>query len=512
VENLALDKETTYTTVSAVDPLVLRHEGVSNGYDLVLPEVVDLRHFINFDGLSYLHVKHPRTFNKITLTITSAQLTVSDTFTVQYYNNSDPAGPQWEAVPGLVNNTLGQQYGSLGGLYNIPFGQLGTNTIEFDMPPGWSPKDGYYQIRMGDRDIDLTPFTLTAASVTMIDPVADGLQQIMAKAPDGWSLDPAGELATAVPVYMHFSDESVLAALVQLAEQTGEHFVLSPTGRRVWWLGTGQQDSGLRAMATASPDDSTMAITSLQRTSDSYDLCTRLYAYGGGYGLGRLTMEQAVPVGGSTYTLGPDGAYMQNDAAVALYGRIDRRQDFPEIVPIDVSPDQVMIASTALYRRVWETLKRRSALQYAYTLAVVPGRYSVWPGQMLSVIYHEWIGGYHAVDIDASLWVLEVRQEIGADGVRLAGLTVATVDRAPGNDYHTVARWMQSTQNERSVRLPESGLVSRGSGTPIAMAITNGQVTGVRRVTPVPDGWYRVSEIGTIKFVGGVATYMEPAL
>ncbi|NCN96094.1 MAG: hypothetical protein GW928_01175, partial [Rhodoferax sp.] len=58
-------------------------------------------------------------------------------------------------------------------------------------------------------------------------------------------------------VYLQLADETVLEALIRTAETTGEHFILSPTGRQVLWLRADQRASGLRAVSGGDP----MAIT-----------------------------------------------------------------------------------------------------------------------------------------------------------------------------------------------------------------------------------------------------------
>ena len=190
------------------------------------------------------------------------------------------------------------------------------------------------------------------------------------------------------------------------------------------------------------------------------------------------------------YTLGAGGAYLEATAAVAIYGRIDKREDYPDIAPADASAPQIVNAANTLYDRVYVALRRKSQLQYAYSLAVVPNQYPLWPGQTIHVDYHEWVDAFHAVNIDTTLWVLEVAQSISAAGVQVVGLTVATIDYWPASDYRAVAQLMGKVQTERSVDLPETGYTSLGSGTPSYIAVQNGQVVSVGRTTTAPDGSY----------------------
>lgn len=505
---LDLFEAVDYPTTAAVDPAILRFQSYTAGNDLTLPAAVDLSPYVDDNSReTFLYVQHPRTFNKISLTLTALNSTLTDTFQLQYYNAQEPGKPTWETVGGLVNNSAAPHPEDPASDWIIPFGIAGETTIEFDPPLGWSPLDGLYIIRMFDQVADLTSFTVSAASVTVVEPVSDGLARIMALAPAGWSLDPAGEYATAAPVYMQFAGESVLSALVMLAEQTGEHFVKSPAARRVWWLGNSQADSGLRAVQGSEPTDTTMLITALSRTSDSYELYTRLYAYGGGVGDGRLTIATAgnalLPAG---WVRDPEGLWLENTNASATYGRIDRREDYPDIAPVDASVTQVAHAAGMLLERMRNALLRKSQLQYAYRLDVAPGPYAVWPGQTLRVTYHEWVDGYHAVNIDADLVVLEISERVSSAGVRVAGMTVATVDYTPANDYSAVARMMGSVRQERSTSLPASDFTSNRAGVPVALNIKNGQIAGIRRVNAVEDRWHNVQNISQIKTTNGIIT------
>jgi hypothetical protein len=275
----------------------------------------------------------------------------------------------------------------------------------------------------------------------------------------------------------------------------------------VWWLGPTGGNSGLRAAQVAQRDDQTMAITGLRRTADSYDLCTRLYGYGSGTGGGRLTIATAGDaILAAGYVRDPDGLYLENETATALYGRIDRVEDFPDVTPIDPSVTQTTYAANELLNRMYIILRRTSQLHYSYALEVVPGRYDIWPGQTLRVVYHEWVDGYHAVDIDAELSVLEISQQITADGVRLASMIVSTSSQAPPTDANTLARLINRVRQMRSVDVPSSSFMSSRAGVPVTMQILGGKITAVSRVDPVEDRYHDLQGVLSIKTTNGLVT------
>ena len=409
---------------------------------------------VNLDPTNMIYVRYARQFSRITFNLNTFNTTETSTLQIQYYNSTEN---KWEQVAGLINTT---NTGS--GDHITPFGQDGY--IEFDVPGAWTKLGSYYTIRIFDQTADLSQFYIQTCTVQIVEPVKDGLQRIMALAPEGWSLDPAGvyvteahlEEAARKGVYMQFAGESVLGALVLLAEQTGEHFTLSASARRVWWIGVAQEASGihavqesddtLQAFASDATSEAIMIITDLSKASDSYELYTRAYAYGAGVGSGRLTMEKTTR-STAGYVLGAAGAYLENTAAIGTYGRIDNREDYPDIAPTDASAAQIINAANALYDRVYEALRRKCQIQYAYSLEVIPSRYEVWPGQTIRMDYHKWVDAFHAVNISSlALWVLETTQIIDASGLQTVALTVATVDYWATNDFRAVAKLMGKVQ------------------------------------------------------------------
>jgi hypothetical protein len=190
----------------------------------------------------------------------------------------------------------------------------------------------------------------------------------------------------------------------------------------------------------------------------------------------------------SGYVIGTN--YLEHTASIALYGRIDWREDYPDIVPTDDSTAQQTNAANALLDRMYHTLRRKAALQAAYDLTVVPTIYEAWPGQTIHVAYHEWVDGYHAVDIDAALVVLEVTQQVTATGPRLTSFVVSSVDVWPDNDERYLSQIVSNGLSSRSFDTAATGLSSVLAGTPTQMSVKAGQITSINRAIPVTDTWW----------------------
>lgn len=463
---------------------------VASDVTLSLPANVDLEP----GPANALVIGYTETFARIDLTLTSPYNSAAASVKTQYYNS---VSNEWVSLAGVQNTTI---------VDGKPFAQSGY--ISFETPAGWGKLDGRYLIRVWCEDVNLTTFRLTAVRVHEILPTSDALQIVMALAPPGWTLDAAGLFATEADVYLPISGGSALAALVRLAAQTGEHFRLGASARRVHWLGSAQDASGLRALAVAEASAGTMPLLSLQQVSESSEMFNRLYVYGGGAGDGRLTLADTTRIAPAGFSLSATDSYIEDLGAQSEYGRIDSAETFSDITPIDISQSARVNAANSLFDRGFEILRRKSQLQVAYDLAVVPGAYRVYPGQTVRVTYDEWMEEYHAVHIDDDLVVLETVEQFDETGINTVRLTVAVVDYWPENDYRAVARSLGDIQTERSVKLPQTGLDSASIGIPTFLAIQAGAVVAINKVVPVPDGVY--SPVDILVFQGGVVTAVNP--
>lgn len=274
------------------------------------------------------------------------------------------------------------------------------------------------------------------------------LADIIALAPSGWSLDTTnGYGSTETAIYARFAGESVLTALVKVAEALGEHFHLG-SGRSVVWTRDDLTASGVRAVRVASPlaveGRSEMAlIVELEKSSDAYDLATRVYPFGAGQGETRLTLAASTDAAPSGYTISRTGNYIERDAAVSSYGRIERYVQWKEIAPLSNTDADVEAAANALQAQATEWLSRNSAPYASYRLKAAKLDAAVEPGETIRVVYNEYAAGYHAIAIDADLVVLEATTEIDKAGLRTTALQVSTVDRWPANDPTQIVGQLQ---------------------------------------------------------------------
>lgn len=255
-----------------------------------------------------------------------------------------------------------------------------------------------------------------------------------------------------VRVYHVYEGESVLAALVKLAELTGMHFRLG-AGRQVVWLYNATPSSGVRAIQTGDPvaaesNANVCLITGLSVEQDSYALISLITPWGAG----RMNLDgtdRAAPAG---YTLDIPNNTMRRDAASTQYGYATKHEFFRDIGPaVDADDPNYAAALTnaknMLFDAALEFLRRASYPQVAYRLQVTKLDAEILPGQTIRVVYRGFVDGYKWIDIDTDLIVLEATTEVTDQGVHTPALLVALVDRWPASDLDVLARAVQNASS-----------------------------------------------------------------
>jgi hypothetical protein len=301
------------------------------------------------------------------------------------------------------------------------------------------------EISGDDRMRELTYTQVGALAISGTTGPAD----IIALAPSGWALNLTdGYDETLKSVDYTFEGESVLAALVKLAELTGEHFRLS-SGKNVVWMQKDQPDSGIRAIQGADPyaietNTDVCLITDLEELQDSYDAYVgRVYAYGTGSGMDRVTFSGGT-IGAAGWSIGSDskGDYLQHDATYSAYG-IERYQTYK-----DITEPQMLVE--IVYE--WMVRQLAPAKSYRLTIAKLDQR-TLTVGSTIRVIYQDWKKDVYSgdkvkvVDIDEDLVILETTGRVDQNGMRTVGLVVSTVDKWPEKDSDKIARLVMESQN-----------------------------------------------------------------
>jgi len=256
-----------------------------------------------------------------------------------------------------------------------------------------------------------------------------------------WSIDSTGHSETSKDVLLTFAGESVLEALIRVAEITGDHFKLG-TGRTIKWLYETDLTNATPILrcerATVNQkawesNDEIAILLEAPRVVDTYDLVTRLYPYGGGSGDDRITLAHTTRAAPTNYILDKTNNYIGRPAATNTYGLVEREEVWGDINPEVENDTGREAASNKLFDAAFEHLKRFSQPQVVYNLKLTKCERLLEPGDCLRVIWHEWRpgSGEHVIDIDALVYVLEATVRYDQSGAMTTEAMCSTIDRWP---------------------------------------------------------------------------------
>jgi hypothetical protein len=311
-------------------------------------------------------------------------------------------------------------------------------------------------------------------------------QNIIALAPTGWTLDTVNGHDVTIKAIAHaFEGESVLNAFVRLAEITGEHFRIS-SDRKVVWIqridAGAATASGVRAIQGGDPialesNPAVCLITDLEVLQDTYDLITRVYPYGVGNGDARATLTGTTK-SWAGYTVSTTNNYICRDAAEVTYGQIDRYISWKDITDADT-----------LAEATYEHLVRYSFPYLSYRIGLSGLKSALLPGTTLKVVYHRWVDGYHAVNIDTDLYILGVTNQIDDNGYRTIAVDVASLDRWYESDESATMGGTGKARDYYTYPQPQgAGEVGSGSATDGQILTANGSGATAWETFTIPDG------------------------
>lgn len=280
---------------------------------------------------------------------------------------------------------------------------------------------------------------------------AAALAAVAAYVPVGWTLTPDGGPPNDL-VYGRFNGESVLAAIIKIADKSQNHFYRG-VGRTVVYANA-FTPSGIRAIQ-AGPDDlvaETCAVTRVREQIDTYDLITRIYPKGSGNGDVQLTLAATTRTAPTGYVLDTTNNYIEHTASAATYGRREQVLEYREIGPISNTNADVEAAANALFDAALEELTRRSTelVQATYDLGIAGCSSLLRPMQSIRLVIDDAAAG---MAVDADLNILEATWRITANEVQTTGLIVTNADRWPASDTDAIVGSM--TQGQVYQALPQ---------------------------------------------------------
>lgn len=266
-------------------------------------------------------------------------------------------------------------------------------------------------------------------------------------------------------VHLPLRNETVLGALVRVAEQSGEAFTKSPSGRQVLWLGHDRRVAATRAIGplvglSAPSLARNCRITTFNKVQNAYDLVTRVRPVGAGFGVDRLTLSATTRSAPPGFALA--GSWLVNAELEALSGRrIEKLLEYPDIAIANDSQTQREFAANQLFDRALEHLYNHRAtdlnpvsgdMPSLYTLTLVSVPEPIVPGWLLRVIWSRRAGDRWRSWLDGALWVQSVSVAVATDGATTYTVQVSTVPQspAPNSDAALVAAELRKARQARA--------------------------------------------------------------
>lgn len=421
-------------------------------------------------------------YDQIRITLGALKNAQVATLLLQY-----PGDTGWKGLA-FTNNTI---------VAGKPFAQDGT--ITFTRPSDWQRMEAAngagnwfwirislvigleadtYDVRFTLKEIEVYGDRPTLAGVSILTTIAN------AQSGGAWSIVAT---PTTTAAYMEFAGETVLAALISLAQKTGNHFMLG-SGRTITWVGPASTwpasgsalwyldaaislDTGyfldeighqaLGALTGVGAEDNPYAvlITKLSRTKDTAEIVTRLVPFAGS-GATRIDLAATSRIAPAGYTLNktppaPMQPYLENDAAVdpdTGFGVIARTEHFDNIEVLESNSwyQSPGYAADQLFDAALAFLKTHCVEAYQYELSVTKLLAMITPATTIHCVYQEWTDGILTVDINtypsSPLCIMGIEYEIGTEGPFIAGLELSNVERQPDSGNQAIVNTIRTVK------------------------------------------------------------------
>lgn len=279
----------------------------------------------------------------------------------------------------------------------------------------------------------------------------------------GWTFTAPDLSSTSIT----FDGENVLAALIALAKQAGQHVRLL-TGGYAAEIGLFGADSGVTALQlvgnlTTPPLNPALAmVDTLSKSTDGQQIINTIIALGGGQGEAQTTMQGATA---GTYPLltaaNADASlyyYIQDPTSVALYGVRTRIMVFQTTRPTANTAAAKVDAANVL--KVWaesQLLKYKNPLTH-YDVGLRSLPMSVQLGDTVRLMVNQARDGVSYLSVDEQVYILSITRTRAASGDRRTQVTLSNVTTYPPSDSRMMVQAVE-TQQAASLH-PQPGVVA----------------------------------------------------
>ena len=250
--------------------------------------------------------------------------------------------------------------------------------------------------------------------------------------PNSWQVTGNSTLSTSL--FAVFSDNTVFDTLSQLASKTAENFrfnqILSNGDRELYWYGQAQGSLLLTAVADGNADSPDICLVdNISELTLGQEVVTRIYPYGAGNALNRVTLidsDVSVPSG---YTINRTENYIERDGASP---RIERAVSFKDILPLTNRRASYRTASNTLAKVAYNYLISRQPDQKVYNLTISAFDRLPVVGERIRIDYT----GF-GLTVDTELIIIEVN--LRSEFILTADLVVSTISNPDASSNATTS-------------------------------------------------------------------------
>jgi len=287
------------------------------------------------------------------------------------------------------------------------------------------------------------------------------ISAIQSYAPPGWTFNPDPNVPFNEIIY-RFRGESVLNALVQMAQFSKTHFYLS--GPQEVTFKSVFTDSGVTCINMPAQGhiqaENVAHISRYSYVRETKDIMTRAYAYGGWYN--GVFSDYFIPIGEVNFGLSmgdPDfwpspkyagytdnrtDNWIERDASVAAYGRRERQIQFPQVKVTFFTGGY----SNAVWRSLCRLIYNRTVAELDwygvqaefYQLQLQNCNQILKPLEYVRVLLNVVEDNRVVFRVDQNLLILQSQIEVTERGVRTTNLEVTNAERYRRTDpYATIS-------------------------------------------------------------------------
>lgn len=294
------------------------------------------------------------------------------------------------------------------------------------------------------------------------------LAGVASRFPPGWSLDTTNGYASllAQKTNVKFNNESVLAALVSLAERFDEKWIVAPGTRQVRWM---RRDAPTAAFAATqwhgeAANPYACLITAVAREDQVHEQRTRVYAEGGAQGSWgnvslRAWVDNATPPDrpplpadlyiGQTFVPGRtrEQVFIEHRAQRTALGLLEGYKTWSNIAAPDFESEyDRRLAEIDLFNAAVAHIRAVAYPQMTARLTVTRLPAPILPGEQLRAVFRLVEDRIEVVALDELMQVVGVQHVIG-DGMHTTELDVKRTAEYRYSDSELLARLFAPTDD-----------------------------------------------------------------